>query len=582
MRKHFRPIQARSNKSQPTDPVVYLAGSLVDLWRISMNVKGFRLVVSILVFVTVFMMAGVSHAGTELMIVLDASGSMTSPGTPGTAHSKFDEVRSALTDLLQNLPSDVSVGLRIIGGSPAADCYSSFIYTRPLQGNRSQIQDYIESIRPAGMRGLYQGIEDGLGDLGRSDYGTDKIVLVITDGGDDCGRDFEVLARSVSSMSGAPRIMVYGLDLLISDRDTLGPVVSASGGRVVSLSNPSELPGSMLLFTTEFENNVRVHLYDSNGNSIRGDVVIKNTSSGEVISEKLDVTDLALNLDAGTYEVTGRYLGQEVRNTFTHTASDSRTVSLEFELYLEPFIVSLTDLYDQPLRARITFVNAMMEPILTTDVNSSHRVNLPSGAYTIQIRIGDYSYDVAGVLVGPGFDQSLAIEVPVELGVLEIEMTNLYGTPLNARISIFDQDGTLMEEAPFTSYLYTQLPPGTYRIHTEFHNQEREELITIYSGDQRQVGIEMNVSLGDLYIRLLTESGNDVWGWVKVYDSSGNLIERYDRDRIESPEWYITDIPIGTYRIEAEADGVVRIMTGVEVTDNAETPVVIHFPENVY
>jgi len=71
-------------------------------------------------------------------------------------------------------------------------------------------------------------------------------------------------------------------------------------------------------------------------------------------------------------------------------------------------------------------------------------------------------------------------------------------------------------------------------------------------------------------------------GWVKLYDSDGNLYERYDRETIEQPEWSFTDIPVGVYSLEGEVDGIVRTITGVEVRDNEETVVELTFPDETY
>ncbi len=542
-----------------------------------------RLLLTTLLALSIFFTAGAAHAGTELMILLDASGTMTSPGTPGTSHSKFDEVRTALNELLQNLPADIAIGLRIVGGTASSDCYTSYLYMVPTPGYRSQLQDYLASIRPAGSRALYQGIEDSLADLGRSTAGIDRILLVITDGGDDCDRDFSILARTYSYSPDSPRIVIYGLDLSLKVSEDLSELVAATGGRIADLDSIQDLPTELRLFSEEFQNNLRIHLQDSSGGSVKGDVVVRNYSTNEIVAERLDISDLSITVPSGTYVVTGRYLGQEAKSDmFTLGESESRTISLEFRVYLETFTLSLRDIFDQALKARVTFINSANEPVYTTDIASVHRVELPVDIYRIQIRIGDFIHEFGGIQIGPASQDSMEIEIPVELGILEVEVTNIWGFPLNASVKIFDQDGSLMEEAPFTSYLYAHLPPGTYRVIAQFQNREIEETVNLYSGEQRQLGLELDVALGDLYIMLRTKSGNDAWGWVKVYDSHGNLLERYDRERIESPDWYLTDVPVGIYRIEAESDNVVRTESGVEVKENEETEVMIEFPDDVF
>ncbi len=548
-----------------------------------MNASQLRIATVIAIACSAFFAAGAARAETQLMILLDSSGSMAAPGIPGTSHNKLDEANAAVSGLLQKLPAEISVGLRVMGGTPSADCYTTFLYFEPSQGIRSQIQDYIDTLRPSGARALYQGIEDCMTDLGASAVGIDRVMLVVTDGGDDCGRDFDPLAEIYSYDPSMPRIVIYGLDLSQSDKLALGELVASTGGRVTNVEDLSGLSDALVKFGEEFANNLRIHLMDNGGNSVQGDVVVRNTDTGQIVAERLDSTDLSINVGPGNYEITGRYLGQEVKSdAFVMVEGDSRTVDLKFEVYLATFVLSLRDVYDQPLRARVTFINSSNEPVLTTGVDAHHRVELPPDTYSIQVRVGDFVQDIGGIQIGPSYEDTVEIELPVELGTLEVEVANMYATPLNAEVSIFDQDGSLMDSAPSTSYLYSRLPPGTYRVVAKFQDIEVEQSVYLNSGEQRQIGLEMNVAIGDIFVKLRTESDNDVWGWVKVYDNNGNLIERFSRERIESPDWSITDLPVGIYRIEAEAEGVVRTMSGIEVKENEETEVVITFPDEVY
>jgi hypothetical protein len=531
----------------------------------------------------VFLTAGAARAETQIVIVLDASGTMAAPGAPGTGNTKFDEVKSALTAMLQELPADIAVGLRLMGGTPAADCYSSYLYLQPTTGMRSQLQDILDTIQPAGSRALYQGIDDALTDLSGRSPQTDRVILVITDAGDDCDRDFDPLIRIYEHQPNAPRVVVYGLDFSDIDRQTIGTFVAVMGGRLVDLSSTSELRDALVAFAREFTNNLRIHVQDSSGTSVKADLTIRNVSTGALVAEVLDVADYSTTVPPGTYQVVGRYLGQEVRSEqFTLGPNESRTIALVFEIYLEPFTVTLHDLCGHALRARVTFLNSLGDPVITTELDSVHRVELPPDTYEIEIRIGDRVERIVGVLVGPGYESVREIEVPIELGILEVEVSNLDGLPVNARIRIFDSDGTLVDEAPFASYLYSQLPPGSYRTVAEFAAVKAEESAYLFEGEQRQLALEIDVPVGDMFVMLRTESGNDVWGWVRVYDSGGNLLERWDPERMEAPDWFITNVPVGVYRIEAEAENIVRVVTGVEVKADEETEVTITFPEEVF
>lgn len=547
-----------------------------------MNPDHNRIPYLVTLVLAVFLSANPAFAGTELMILVDASGSVAAPGTAGTGHTKYDEIKAGLNTMLQSIPTEIEVGLRVMGGSPTSDCFNTYLYYPPSQGFRSVIQDYLDSIHPAGSRALLQGIEDGLGDLA-GDEGETRILLVVTGGPDDCGRDFDDLIRILSYESHTPRIVILAANLSNDDSRELGELASETGGRLTNFQSTAEFNTALLAFSMGFDNNLQIHLLDSFGNAVDGDIIITNTSTNEIVAELLDIPDYSVTVPLGSYQVMGRYLGQEIiSDVFQIQSGSTETISLEFTVYQEPFTLTLRDLYGMPFRARVTFENSMGDAVVSTELDSIHRVLLPPDIYTVIIKYGDQQMEIYGVRIGPGQEPTLDYEVPVELATLQVEVSNFLGTPLNAKVEIFDLDGALVEEAPFTSYLYSTMPPGEYRIVASFEGIQNEETVYIYPGETRQVGLEIDVELGDIFVMLRTESGNDVWGWVKIYDMNGNLLERFDRERIESPDWFFTNIPIGIYKIEAEADNMVRVYNGIEVRPDEETEVLVTFPDEVY
>ncbi|HDS30213.1 MAG TPA: VWA domain-containing protein [Firmicutes bacterium] len=524
-----------------------------------------------------------AHADAELMILLDASSSMSAPGTPGTQTTKFREVQNAIVQLLQELPPEVSVGLRIVGGSQTADCYYSYRFFAPTRGMRSYIRDQLENIIPGGERGLYQGIQDGLDDLISVRSRVDKVLLVITDGGDACDRNFSILAGSYGYRSGDIRVLIYGLELPNSVKTELGDFIGEVGGRLVSFDSTAALSQALAGFAREFENNLVIYLQDSTGQAVSGDVIVKDTMTNLVVAEKLNVTEASLSVPPGSYQVVGRYYGQEVQSDrFSIAINESRSVSITFSVSREPVTVVLRDVYGNALRARLTFYTLSNEPILTTDFGSTHYISLPEGSYYAEARVGDSVHNIYGIQVGPGFDEVINLELPVELGVLEIDVNNNEGIPVNAKITVTNQDGTVVEQTQYASSLYARLPAGTYRVTVDIGSRTYQETAYLYEGDQMQMGFDVDMPVGDLYVKLETETGYDVWGIVKIYDDKGNLLERFYAEDWESPDWFISDLPIGIYRIQAIADNVVRVVSGVEIRANEETEVRVIFPDEVF
>lgn len=548
-----------------------------------MSHRHFRFYIPLTLVVLVLLWTTPANAETRLMLVLDASESMSAPGTPGSQGTKFRELRGAITLLLQELPADVAVGLRIFGGSESADCFYTYRIYEPSQGNRTYIQDELENTYPGGQRGLYQGIQEGLDDLILDRTGGDSILLVITDGGDACDRDFENLAREYEYRGSLPSIVIFGLDLPTSTREELGEFAAQLDGRLIDSGSIVALKMLLSAFAAEFDNNLRIHLQDSSGQAVFGDLIVRDAETGNIVLEMIDVTDYSLDVPAGTYEVEGRYLGQEIlSHEFTINADESRSITLTFDIDMESLTVYIRDLYGNSVRGRLTFYDISDDPILTTEFATTHYVSLPPGSYYVDVRLGDHLETIYGIGVGPGFDNSIDIELQVELGVLEIDVNNYELIPVNAEISIYDMDGTMVEHAAYASYLYARLPPGTYRVEVESGDQFREETAHLFEGDQITLGFDLDLPLGDIFVRLVTESGYDAWGVIRIYDDRGNLLERFYQEDWESPDWFIDNIPIGLYRIQAEADGVIRIISGVEVRANEETEVEIVFPDEVW
>jgi hypothetical protein len=524
-----------------------------------------------------------AQAATELMILLDASSSMSAPGTGGTQTTKFREVQSSITQLLQALPADVAVGLRVVGGTQTADCYYSYRYFSPATGIRSDIQSQIESISPAGERGLYQGIQDSLDDLLLSRTNADRVLLVITDGGDDCDQDFSILASSYEYMGDRPRLFICGLDLSNSVDEELGDFASRMGGRLTTFDNIQDLTRSLLGFAQEFENNFRISLQDTTGQAVAGDIVVRNAQNNQIVAEILDVTDYSLTVPPGTYQVTGQYLGQEVvSDSIAIGVNESRSISIMFPVSREPVTVILRDIYGNAIRARLTFFDSSDEPVLTTEFAATHYVSLPAGIYRVDARVGDSVQTIYDVVVSEGEDNALELEIPIEMSVLEIEVNNYDGIPVNAKITVFDQDGTVVDEADYASYLNSRLPAGTYRVTVDTGSDTYEDSAYLMEGDQMEMPFDVDVPVGDIVVRLRTDSGADVWGVIKIYDNSGNLLERFYEEDWESPDWFIEDIPVGTYRIQAEADNIIRVVSGIEVRANEETEVEVTFPDEAF
>ncbi|WP_455130934.1 VWA domain-containing protein [Propionibacterium acidifaciens] len=126
--------------------------------------------------------------GEDDAVVLDASGSMASDD--GTGTPAIDAARKSLTSLVDPLPTDAKVGMRVLGATvntdpmPAEACDDTQRVVDIASGNRAQLISAIGKYSPNGWTPIPKALEQAGTDRGGS--GKRSIVLV-SDGESTCG-----------------------------------------------------------------------------------------------------------------------------------------------------------------------------------------------------------------------------------------------------------------------------------------------------------------------------------------------------------------------------------------------------------
>lgn len=126
--------------------------------------------------------------GEDDAVVLDASGSMASED--GTGTPTIDAARKSLTSLVDSLPTDAKVGMRVLGATvntdpmPAEACDDTQRVVDIASGNRAQLISAIGKYSPNGWTPIPKALEQVGTDRGGS--GKRSNVLV-SDGESPCG-----------------------------------------------------------------------------------------------------------------------------------------------------------------------------------------------------------------------------------------------------------------------------------------------------------------------------------------------------------------------------------------------------------
>lgn len=122
----------------------------------------------------------------RMILLLDSSGSMAEPA--GGGGTRIEAARSALRTVVDGLPADSEVGLRVFGATvfsrgDRGACTDSQLVVEPATENRADLAAALDDYRPYGETPIPHALEEAAADLGSE--GPRSIVLV-SDGESTC------------------------------------------------------------------------------------------------------------------------------------------------------------------------------------------------------------------------------------------------------------------------------------------------------------------------------------------------------------------------------------------------------------
>ena len=163
----------------------------------------------------------------EVALALDTSGSML--GAP------LASAKAAARSFLAQLPATVPVSVVGFGASPAV--------VSPRSSDRAAQASAVNALVARGQTGLYDALNTALAQLPPGGPGVRRVIVLLTDGGDTSSSATIDGTTKVLAAAGVPLFAVE-LRTNESNPDALARLTSASGGRVVSASDPAALTGA--------------------------------------------------------------------------------------------------------------------------------------------------------------------------------------------------------------------------------------------------------------------------------------------------------------------------------------------------
>jgi hypothetical protein len=155
---------------------------------------------------------------SRLYLILDASGSML--GRIG-GRTKFEIARECVEDLVDRLPENQEVALRVYGHRRSAldeDADKDTALELPMgawtAGHRQRFASTLRSLRPRGKTPLALSLTEASRDLTRLGSRTRNTVLLLTDGGEDTGMGQDpVDAAAALAKRKNTEVVVVGFDV---------------------------------------------------------------------------------------------------------------------------------------------------------------------------------------------------------------------------------------------------------------------------------------------------------------------------------------------------------------------------------
>jgi Ca-activated chloride channel homolog len=214
-----------------------------------MTPSGARLRVFALGLTLLLPAVALSDELSNVLIVLDASGSMAGKMN---GEVKMQLAQRVVKDLVDNMPAEMNVGLLVYGSkSPRErrDCKDIELLKPVSKVDPRSFDAALAGVSPHGMTPIGASLERAAEAL-KGLPGQSTIVLV-SDGTETCESDPCAVARQVHESTGIEvKVHVVGLDVASGERGTLECVAKGGGGTYYPVGDEASLRNALKEVTT--------------------------------------------------------------------------------------------------------------------------------------------------------------------------------------------------------------------------------------------------------------------------------------------------------------------------------------------
>ncbi|MCB1845609.1 MAG: VWA domain-containing protein, partial [Halioglobus sp.] len=177
---------------------------------------------------------GKAMAGAAVELVLDASGSMRSSKALVAGKLKMEMAREVMQEIIQSLPDDTEVGLRVYGHrvreGTQGDCQDTELVAPIAKLDRALLGAAVNKVQALGTTPIAYSIGQACGDLAK--VSGPKLLVVITDGKEECKGDPEAAVAACRASMDDLRVDIVGFALAdAKDKSDMERAATAGTGR---------------------------------------------------------------------------------------------------------------------------------------------------------------------------------------------------------------------------------------------------------------------------------------------------------------------------------------------------------------
>lgn len=148
----------------------------------------------------------VERVPPNVFLVIDRSGSMGNPISDGSSTSKWDDMRSAVGQLVSTYNSQINLGLSLFNSD--GDCGAGKIDTAVGANNGPTITSQLQQTSPGGNTPTAATLDYVIQNASLSDPTRQNVVVLATDGQPNCD-DTDVEGRISTLYNGTPSVKTF-------------------------------------------------------------------------------------------------------------------------------------------------------------------------------------------------------------------------------------------------------------------------------------------------------------------------------------------------------------------------------------